>query len=90
MLLANVTIVGVDEKNCTLLLGGSACAFDSFVLGVMNRGGFGAACGHDSPFPLVGHNVLVSVGLLCRNLFSGDIFSVLDSTVSVVNDERPT
>ena len=90
MLLANVTIVGVDEKNRTFLLGGLARFFDGFMLGVMDRGGFVAACGLNSPFPLVRHNMLISVGLLCPNVLCGDVFSVLDSTMRVVNDEYRT
>jgi len=87
MLLANVTIMGVDEKNRTLFLGGLARAFDGFVLGVMNGSGCAAASGLDRPFPLVRHNMLISVGLLCRNLLRGDVFSMLDSTMSFMNDK---
>jgi hypothetical protein len=90
MLLANVTVMGVDKKNRTLFLGGLACVFDRFMLVVMNRGGFVATSGLNSPFPIVRHNMLISVGLLCRNLLRGDIFSVLDSTMSFVNDEYRT
>ncbi len=87
MLLANVTVMGVDEKNRTLFLGGLARVFDRFVLSVMNSGGVGAASGLNSPFPLVRHNMLISVGRLCWNLLRGDVFSVLDPTMSFVNDE---
>ena len=87
MLLANVTVMGVDEKNRTLFLGGLARVSDGFVLGLMDGSGFAAASGLDSPFPLMRHNMLISVGLLCRNLVRGDVFSRLDSTMSFMNDK---
>ena len=90
MQLANVTIVGVDEKNRTLFFSEFARMFDGFVLSVMDRSGFAAARGLNSPFSLVQHNMLISVGLLCRNLRRGDVFLVLDSTMSIVNDEHCT
>jgi hypothetical protein len=59
---------------------------NGFVLGVMDTGGFVAACGLHSPFRLVRHNMLISVGLFCRNLRRCDVFSVLNSPMSVVDD----
>lgn len=76
MQFANVIIVGVDEKNCTLFFSEFTRMFDGFVLSVMDRSGFAAARGLNSPFSLVQHNMLISVGLLCRNLRRGDVFLV--------------
>ena len=88
MLLANATIMGMDEKNSTLLFGSGARAFDGLVLSVMDRRRFVATCGLNSPFALVRHNVLIGVGLLCRNLRRSDAFPVFDATMSLVNDEH--
>ena len=78
MLLANVAIKGMDEKNRTLLIW-PACArmLDGFMLTApiwvkSTEVRSSLPAGLDSPFPLVRHNMLISIGLLGRNLRRGD------------------
>jgi len=90
MLLSNMTIAAVDEKNRTLVLGSLARFVDGFVLSFMNRSGFIAARGLNSPFLPVGHNMLISVSLLCRNFLRVDVLYVLESAMRIVNEECST
>ena len=92
MLLANVAIKGMDEKNRTLSFGGGARVIDGFMLTAMDRGSFVTPCGHHSPLPFARHNMLISAGFFCfcRNLRRGDALCVVDTAVSLMNDEIRT